>query len=897
MFKEIRTEVLNMLHQQTDLQERRTRMILAFACLASVIGMGRVLIGANPFVLIPLVLMCIVSGVAFWITFKYHKIHIASWLLVLASNVFLFPAIFILSGGTESGIPVWFVLGLVYIFLLFRGREFFIAMSVSVAAFMVTYFLAYQYPEILSDAPTRFYSAFDSFNTMFVVSCFIGMLLKAQVYSYEKESQVVEKQKEEIEQIARSKDAFFANMSHEIRTPINTIIGLNEMTLRENISDEIAENAINIQNASKMLLTTINDILDLSKLESGKMEIVQAQYEVSSMFSDLVNLIWVRAHQKELEFKVDIDHSIPSMLYGDEVRIKQIVANMLTNAVKYTEKGSVTLAAKGERISAEVFLLRISVADTGMGIKKENIDDLFRAFKRVDEQANRKIEGTGLGLTISKQLVEMMGGKISVDSVYHKGSVFTIELRQGIISAQPIGVINFAAQKQLNHRTKYKQYFTAPEAHVLVVDDNDMNRMVVTKLLRSTKVQIDTVESGKECLKKTAERPYHVILMDHMMPGMDGEETLRALRSQAKGFCQKAPVLALTANVMTNADQIYQDMGFDGYLAKPINAALLEASLLKYLPPELVEYTVGRVGADSADMSDISQITSQRKRKVAITADCICDLPEEWLNKYQIGIMYCYVHTKEGRFCDVAEVSSDSLLNYLKIEGNYAHSSTAAPSEYEYFFADSLEKAEHVLHITATVDLSGAYPNAIQASKNFDNVTVMDSGHISSGHGLMVLYAAYMAEAGKNVKEICAALEQAKDLICSNFFVPSTETLFRNGKVSGTVHKFCKMLGLHPILRMSENRLKLWKIETGKIQWAGRRYVKKLLHDAKEINTNILFLTYAGCTVQQLDEILEEVKKYVAFDRVVLQKASATVSSNCGVGTFGLMFAKCAKNF
>ena len=180
----------------------------------------------------------------------------------------------------------------------------------------------------------------------------------------------------------------------------------------------------------------------------------------------------------------------------------------------------------------------------------------------------------------------------------------------------------------------------------------------------------------------------------------------------------------------------------------------------------------------------------------------------------------------------------------------------------------------------------------IQASKNFDNVTVMDSGHISSGHGLMVLYAAYMAEAGKNVKEICAALEMARDLICSNFFVPSTETLSRNGKVSGTVHKFCKMLGLHPVLYMSGNRLKLWKIETGKIQGASRRYVKKLLHNVNEIDTSILFLTYAGCTVRQLEEILEEVKKYVAFDRIVLQKASATVSSNCGVGTFGLMFAR-----
>jgi len=891
MSKNIGKRVLDVLNEEKDLQERRTRMIMAFAFLASVIGMGRVAIGAESFVLIPLLLMVILSGVSFWIVFKYHKIEFGSWLLVISTNIFLLPMVFVMSGGTASGTSSWFVLGMIYVFLLFRGKEFVAAFLASMIAFAGVYFFAFRYPELLASAPTRFYSLFDSYNTMLAVSCFIGLLLKAQISSYEKERKVVEKQKEEIEQIARSKDAFFANMSHEIRTPINTIIGLNEMTLREEISDEIAENSINIQNASKMLLTTINDILDLAKLESGKMEIVQAQYEVSSMFSDLVNLIWVRAHQKELEFKVDIDPNIPSMLYGDEVRIKQVVSNMLTNAVKYTEKGSVTLSAKCERLSADSILLCISVADTGMGIKKESIDDLFRSFKRVDEKANRKIEGTGLGLTIAKQLMKMMGGKISVDSVYHKGSVFKIELKQGIVSAQPMGMINFAAQKQLSHRTKYKQSFVAPEARILVVDDNDMNRMVVTKLLRGTKVQIDTVQSGKECLKKTAERPYHVILMDHMMPGMDGEEALKAVRSQSKGFCQKTPVIALTANVMTNADQIYQEMGFDGYLSKPINATLLEASLLKYLPQELIEYTAHNADEED-DAGEISQIISARKRKIAITADCICDLPEEWLDKLQIGQMYCYVHTKEGRFCDISEVSSDSLLNYLRIEGNYAHSSTAEPSEYEYFFADTLEKAEQVIHITATIYLSGAYPNATQASKNFDNVTVVDSGHISSGHGLMVLYAANLAEEGKNVEQICRALEKFRNQICSNFFVPATETLYRNGKVKGVVHKLCKGLGLRPVLHMSNNKLKLWKIEIGKVQGASRRYIRQLFHNSKQIDTRVLFVTYAGCPVRQLDEIVEEVSKYVRFENVILQKASATVSSNCGVGTFGLMFIR-----
>ncbi len=872
-------------------KERINRMIMLLVFASSVIGIVLVLPGADLSVLYSLVPICAISGLSIRMTLTQGDSKKASWLLAIGTNVVFFPMLFINSGGTESGMPVWFVLGLVYIFLLFEGRDFWIAITLSLLAFLGTYLFAYYRPELVPES-TRFYSFSDSFFALICVSLFIGILLKIQSRTYEQEKQVAEEQKREVEQIARSKDTFFANMSHEIRTPINTIIGLNEMILREDISDEIAENAINIQNASKMLLTTINDILDLSKLESGKMDIVPTQYAISSMFSDLVNLIWIRAHQKNLEFKVDIDPDIPSMLYGDEVRIKQVVTNMLTNAVKYTGSGSVTLSAKGERVAADQILLRISVEDTGMGIRKESLDDLFRSFKRVDESDNRNIEGTGLGLNISKQLIEMMGGKITVDSVYHKGSVFTIELKQRIVNVRPIGVINFAAQKQLNQRSVYRQSFIAPDARILVVDDNSMNLMVVVKLLRDTKVKVDTAESGKEALKQTAENTYHVILMDHMMPEMDGAATLRAIRSQTKGFCQKTPVIALTANVMSDAEQVYHGMGFDGYLAKPISAPLLEAGLLKYLPPALIEYMAQDDENESEDMEGLNQITSARKRKIAITADCICDLPKDLLERFHIRLMYCYVHTNEGRFCDLFEISSDSLLAYLQKEGNHSHSSTADPSEYEYFFAETLAEAEHVIHITATTNLSGAYPNATQAAKTFDNVTVIDSAHISSGHGLMVLHAARLAEEGHSVDEICQALDEFRERVFSNFLVPGTATLHRNGKVSGAVHRLCTALNLHPVLSMNRNRLGLCWIESGNMQRVVRQYIRKLFKHGRQIDTRILFVTYAGCSVKQIDEIVATVGRYITFDEIVLQKASATVSSNCGIGTFGLMFVR-----
>ncbi len=891
MIRKIREFSRSLFPENLSLEERVSRMVLLLAFFGSIIGMGRVACGVTPIVLAALVPMCVVAGVALYMATERQQTKLASWVLVLIYNLVLFPLVFIMSGGVGSGTPVWLVLGLVYIFVLFRGRDVVIAMAVSLAAFLGTYIFSYTHPQFVMVVSSE-YSYLDSCITLVVVSIFIGILMRIQFVTYDKERRLAQQQKEEIEEIAHSKDLFFANMSHEIRTPINTIIGLNEMILREDISDEIAENAINIQNASKMLLTTINDILDLSKLESGKMEIVPAQYEISAMFSDLVNLIWIRAHQKELEFKVDIDPEIPSMLYGDEVRIKQIVTNFLTNAVKYTEKGAVTLTAKAERTAPDEILLRVSVADTGMGIRKEDLDNLFSSFKRIDGRENRNIEGTGLGLNISRQLAEMMGGRLYVDSIYRQGSTFTLEVRQRIVNVKPIGTINFSAQKQLDYRSKYKQIFTAPDASILVVDDNEMNRMVAVKLLRGTGMTVETAAGGRECLKKTAEKAYHVILMDHMMPDMDGEETMRAVRSQVKGYCQKTPILALTANVMTNAEQVYRDMGFDGYLAKPINSALLEASLLKYLPPELVEYTAAEKETEDEGESAVRQVTSARKRKLAVTADCICDLPKELLEKYQIRLMYCYVHTKEGRFCDLFEVSSDSILEYLKTEGNYAHSSTAEPEKYEEFFSETLKEAEHVLHITATTGLSGAYPNALQASRSFGNVTVFNSAHISSGHGLMVLRAAQLAEEGKSVEEICQDLEEFKDVVCSNFLVPSTDALYRNGKLSGAVHGLCHVLNLHPVLRMSQNDLKLWKIETGSIRRAKAKYIRQLLSHARQIDERVLFLTYAGCSVRQLEEIQEEVEKYVHFDRIILQKASATVSSNCGVGVFGLMYLK-----
>lgn len=878
--------------EKASLREKIFSIALLMALLTSVISFLEVTISEDMKELSdPIALEICVLLYCLWRVVKYHEIDLPAVLLNLAVHLILLPIAFFTNGGIEGGATIWFVMGILYIFLVFEGKLFYTMLSVTIGVYLTVCYIAYLHPEWVKVLDSRGDMYVDSMEAVLVVSIIAGALIKFQNRIYEREREITEKQNKELEQLNSSQSAFFANMSHEIRTPINTIIGLNEMTLRENISDEIAENSINIQSASKMLLALINDILDLSKIESGKMEIVQRQYDTGAMFSDLVNMIWIRIHEKKLEFKIDISEDIPSMLYGDEVRIKQVLTNILTNAVKYTNEGSITFSAHSERIASNMVRLRISVADTGIGIRKESMDDLFSSFKRMDVESNRNIEGTGLGLTISKQLLDMMGGKITVDSIYTKGSVFTVTLDQKVVDESPVGSMDHMLKKKIFNRDKYKQSFEAPNAKVLIVDDDEMNRLVACKMLRATKVQVDTAVSGKECLEKTKNKIYNVIFIDHMMPEMDGIETLQKLRHQENGLCQKAPVIVLTANVIDGAEQFYEEKGFQGYLAKPINGELFEATLLKYLPNELVEYRIDTKKV-AEERKTIQLISGEKKKRISITTDCVCDLPEEWLKQFDIKSMYYYVYTNQGHFCDVKEISSDNLLRYLAVEGNKAHSMHASVSEYEKFFAETLEEAEEVIHISMAADSSDGYATALSAVKGFGNVTIIDSGHVSSGMGIMVLYAAKMAQENKRVEEICQKMSKLKDLVSTSFIVPSPETLYQNGKIGKGLRKICEALELHPVLRLRQSKTICGGIEIGETEKAYQNYIRHELYKNWKIDTRILFITYAGCSLKQLQEIEKEVEKYVEFDRVVFQKASATISTNCGLGAFGLIYMK-----
>ena len=404
----------------------------------------------------------------------------------------------------------------------------------------------------------------------------------------EEQTALAEENRLAAEQANQAKGDFLANMSHEIRTPMNAIIGMNEMVMREEISPQAAQYSEDIYNAGQTLLAIINDILDFSKIESGKMEIVPVTYELSSLLNDVLNMITKKVSDKGLELVTDVSPDIPHQLYGDEIRIRQIILNLVNNAVKYTEHGSVTLKVEGRKLEEKKIDLQISVVDTGIGIREEDLDKLFNSFQRVDMSANRKIEGTGLGLAITKQLAEQMNGFVRVESTYGQGSTFSVSLPQTVIDDTPIGEFGNASIGARRDKRDEEIAFTAPDARILIVDDNKVNLVVAKGLIKETQIQIDTVLSGEEALEKVKTNKYHIILLDHMMPVMDGMETLARMTKLEENASRDAVVIALTANAISGSRERYIAAGFEDYLSKPINAQRYKEMVYKYLPSELV---------------------------------------------------------------------------------------------------------------------------------------------------------------------------------------------------------------------------------------------------------------------------------------------------------------------
>lgn len=389
----------------------------------------------------------------------------------------------------------------------------------------------------------------------------------------------------EAEHESKAKSTFLANMSHEIRTPINTIIGFDTMILRESKNPVVKSYAKSINSAANMLLSLINGVLDVSKMEADKMELVNGDYSFKQMLSEVVNMVKARAEFEKLEFICDVSPNICDRLNGDSVRLKQVIINLITNAAKYTDEGSVKLSVFGNKHEGKMHLL-ISVKDTGIGIREEDLEKLAQRFQRFDDERNHSVEGTGIGLNLVKGILDLMDSQLHVISVYGEGSEFYFEIEQDIVDEETIGKIDFS--EIVDEDEEYQALFTAPDAKVLVVDDNAMNLKVFTDLLIETEVQIDTASSGARALEMTSEKKYDVIFMDHMMPQMDGIETFNHIRENKTGINVDTPVIILTANAIKGAKKEYEALGFDAFLSKPIQPELLEQSVMKFVDPSKI---------------------------------------------------------------------------------------------------------------------------------------------------------------------------------------------------------------------------------------------------------------------------------------------------------------------
>ena len=382
-----------------------------------------------------------------------------------------------------------------------------------------------------------------------------------------------------------AKGEFLANMSHEIRTPLTTILGMDEVIIKKYEEGPIYEYARDIHSAGNTLLHIINDILDFSKIESGQLELTSKNYKLGRVLRDVDNMIRMRAQQKGLEYITQIDQTLPNDLFGDHTRVHQIMVNILNNAVKYTKRGSVKFSLTGERGTDPSFItLHIIVTDTGIGIHSEDLPKLFQSFNRLDMKENHGVEGTGLGLAITGRLIDMMGGNVEVKSTYGVGSTFHVVLPQRITGTMTLK--EFEEQDVHATRKVRKTAVIAPDAKVLVVDDNEMNRVVLRALMKDTKVQVDTVEGGEECLEKVKDTAYDVILMDYMMPHMDGKETLENMRKMENCASAGAKVVVCTANAIVGVQAELLAAGFDDFLSKPVNGKALEEVLARYIPKE-----------------------------------------------------------------------------------------------------------------------------------------------------------------------------------------------------------------------------------------------------------------------------------------------------------------------
>lgn len=511
---------------------------------------------------------------------KYQRCY---FITIIVIFMFLFPIMFFKSGGYKGGMTSFYIFGILFTIFMLEGWLMFFCVWLELIIYIFTIGIAYYYPDTVIWFQSEKEIVVDVLTGVVVSSASLGVAMYLHFRIYKKQQIFLTQAREEAMEANRAKSTFLANMSHEIRTPINVMLGMNEMILRESESREVVQYAKSVEKAGNYLLSLINNILDITRIESKKLDIIEEKFSLRQLVQEVCLIGAKQAEAKNLEFVVDVEKTLPEYLIGDALHIKQVILNLINNAVKYTKKGKIFL-----EVCQEEKQISFSVKDTGIGIKKEDMEALFDMFMRADIKRHRNIEGSGLGLTIAKELCEQMGGHIQAESIYGKGSNFTVYFPLKDAGTEKIGQWKVVEGEPVQEKRKK---FFASEAQILLVDDSEQNIQVITSLLRRTGVQLDTAASGFECIEKVRNKKYHLIFLDYMMPEMDGIETFHRLKKEVNG--QSVPVIALTADVSTGIHQHFLSEGFSDYLSKPVMWEKLEELLLQWLPAELVSMKNG----------------------------------------------------------------------------------------------------------------------------------------------------------------------------------------------------------------------------------------------------------------------------------------------------------------
>ena len=880
--------IRNILKDPARTLQEKVFVALTLAALGMAVTalLGDIIYGENIVEIIVLAITVVLTPFATYWAIMNKKIDltvriISGWVILV-----IMPLIFIFGGGVQGGSISWLIFTYLYVGLMLSGAWRTVTLLAHTVVVISLFTLGYYRPEMIVPH-TR--SVFYIDLTLSIIEvglvCYIMTWFQSILFNQENERAKEETRK--FEELNRSQNRFFSSMSHEIRTPINSILGLNEIILRqEDASEEIKKDARNIHGAGKMLLSLINDILDFSKIEAGKMDIVPVNYNMASMISEIVNMMWMRAEQKGLELKIEVDPSIPSELYGDEVRIKQILINLLNNAIKYTREGSVTLHIEKEEVHEDQVILAFSVTDTGMGIKQDALPYLFDAFQRVDEQQNLRIEGTGLGLSIVKQLVDMMGGRITVNSIYTQGSTFIVTLWQKVSRFDAIGEINLTGTGTTGTEEKYRPDFRAPEARILIVDDNILNLEVEKKLLDETQILIDTAMSGDEALSMTLLNSYDLILMDHLMPGMDGIECMQQIRKQQGGLSNRSPIIVLTANAGSENKALYTRSGFEGYLVKPVSGKQLEEMIIRHIPEQKI------IRNEMSDPARLQMNTAKgysRKIPLLIATSSLCDLPISTVREYQINVIPFTIIAEGKTYLDGVEAGADELLRYMRNGMNF---SAVAPTveEYEKFFGDCLKKAHNIIYISAARNISVDYGHARQAAKTYENVRIIDSGLNTSALGLVVMLAQKMTLRGETEENIINELKKLSKRIRLSFITDGSYFLTKKESFDQGVVSFIRTLRVHPFVKYKNGNYSVNRLSFGENEKSYIKFIDYSLPKMANPDDDIMFVIYSDQTEKEIGLIRERIKKHFDFKHLVFQKGCSVLAYHCGPGAFGLVY-------